>query len=110
MFTDFYQRTGGYLPELICTDEHAAYETVILDTYGALRSELGLTPEEEAEFSLGEFHFPVEVTYATVHKHKEGGRVVGVSERLVLGSEGRLEETLEGSERSRTVNTSFVER
>src|SRR5262249_29858575 len=110
VFTDFYQRTDGYLPELICTDEYAVYRTVILDAYGVLRSELGLTPEEEADFSLGEFHFPVEVTYATVHKHKEGGRVVSVTERLVLGSEERLQEALAGSERSGTVNTSFVER
>jgi hypothetical protein len=110
LFTDFYGRTDGYLPELICTDEYAVYRTVILDTYGVLRCELGLTPEEEAEFSLGEFHFVEEVTYATVHKHKEGGRVVEVTQRLVLGSEERLEEALEGSGQSRTVNTSFVER
>jgi len=110
LFTDFYERTDGYLPELICTDEYAVYETVILDTYGVCKHELELTPEEEAEFSLGDFHFPEEVTYATVHKHKEGGRVVAVTERLVLGSEERLEGTLEDSERSRSVNTSFVER
>ena len=110
LFTDFYQRTDGYLPELICTDEYAVYETVILDTYGVLREELELTPEEEAEFSLGDFHFPEEVTYATVQKHKEGGRVVAVTERVVLGGEERLEEVLEGSGRSRSVNTSFAER
>src|SRR5215216_3181907 len=51
LFTDFYGRTDGYLPELICTDEYAVYETVILDTYGVLREELELTPEEDAEFS-----------------------------------------------------------
>jgi hypothetical protein len=110
VFTDFYGRTDGYLPELICTDEYAVYETVILDTYGVLRSELELSPEEDAEFSRGDFFFPEEVTYATVHKEKEGGRVVAVTERLVLGSEEQLEQTLEDSERSRTVNTSFVER
>ena len=110
VFTDFYGRTGGYLPELICTDEYAVYETVILDTYGVLRSELELTEEEDAEFSPGGLFFPEEVTYATVHKRKEGGRVVAVTERLVLGSEERLEETLEDSERSGAVNTSFVER
>ena len=110
LFTDFYGRTDGYLPELICTDEYAVYETVILDTYGVCKHELELTPEEEADFSLGDFHFPVEVAYATVQKHKEGGRVVAVTERLVLGSEERLEGTLEDSERSRSVNTSFVER
>jgi hypothetical protein len=110
VFTDFYERTDGYLPELICADEYAVYRTVIPDTYGVLRSELGLTPEEEAEFSLGEFHFVEEVAYATVHKHKEGGRVTGVSRRVVLGSAEQVERTLEGSGQSRTVNTSFVER
>ena len=110
VFTDFYERTDGCLPELICTDEYAVYRAVILDTYGVLREELELTPEEEAEFSPGDFFFPEEVTYATVHKHKEGGRVVAVTERVVLGSEERLEEVLEGSERSRAVNTSFAER
>jgi hypothetical protein len=110
LFTDFYGRADGYLPELICTDEYAVYETVILDAYGVLRSELELTEEEDAEFSPGDFFFPEEVTYATVHKEKEGGRVVSVTERLVLGSEERLEQTLEESERSGTVNTSLVER
>jgi hypothetical protein len=110
LFTDFYQRTGGYLPELICTDEYAVYETVILDTYGVLRSELGLSPEEDAEFSPGGFFFPEEVAYATVQKHKEGGRVVAVTERVVRGTEEQVEETLEGAERSQAVNTSFVER
>jgi IS1 family transposase len=110
LFTDFYERTGGYLPELICTDEYAVYETVIMDTYGVLREELGLTPEEEAQFTLGEFHFPVEITYATVHKEKEGSRVVAVNSRVVLGTPEQLEQTLADSEQSQTVNTSFVER
>jgi IS1 family transposase len=110
VFTDFYGRTDGYLPELICTDEYAVYETVILDPVGVLREELELTPEGDAGFSPGDFFFPEEVSYATVHKEKEGGRVVAVSERLVLGSEGQLKQTLEGSERSQTVNTSFVGR
>jgi hypothetical protein len=110
LFTDFYGRTDGYLPELICTDEHAVYQTVILDAYGVLRSELELTEEQDAEFSPGGFFFPQEVTYATVHKEKEGGRVVEVSQRLVLGSSERLERTLEESGQSESVNTSFVER
>ena len=110
LFTDFYQRTDGYLPELICTDEYAVYRAVVLDAYGVCKHELELTPKEEARFGLGEFHFPEELTYATVHKQKEGGRVVAVTERLVLGSEERLEEALGGSGRSQAVNTSFVER
>jgi hypothetical protein len=113
VFTDFYDRTNGYLPELITTDEYAVYETVILDTYGVWREELELTPEEEEAFEqvgMPEFYFPDEITYATVHKEREGGRVVEVTEQLVLGNEEQLQQTLAESERSQTVNTSFVER
>jgi hypothetical protein len=113
VFTDFYGRTDGALPELITTDGYAVYETVILDTYGVWRSELGLTAEEEAEFDragMPEFYFPVEITYATVLKDKEGGRAVAVTNQVVLGSEEQAEKTLEESEQSQTINTSFVER
>jgi hypothetical protein len=113
VFTDFYDRTDGALPKLITTDGYGVYETVILDTYGVWREELGLTPEEEAEFDrtgMPEFYFPVEITYATVLKAKEGGRVVEVTSQVVLGSEEQAEETLKESERSQTINTSFVER
>jgi hypothetical protein len=113
VFADFYDRTGGYLPELVTTDEYAVYETVILDTYGVWLKELELTPEEEEEFKqngMPEFYFPVEISYATVHKEREGGRVVEVTQQRVLGSEEQLQETLAKSEQSQTVNTSFVER
>jgi hypothetical protein len=112
-FTDFYRRTDGALPELIMSDEYGVYETVILDTYGVLREDLDLSPEQEAEFDrarLGEFHFPVEIAYATVHKERQGGRVVDVRTRVVLGTQEQVEEALDGSGTSRTVNTSFVER
>jgi hypothetical protein len=113
VFTDFYERTDGYLPELITTDGYAVYETVILDTYGVWREELELTPQEEAEFDrngMPEFYFPVEITYARVLKEKEAGRVVAVSSEVVLGSEEQAEQTLAESERSQTINTSFAER
>ena len=41
VFTDFYGRTGGYLPELICTDEYAVYEAVILDLSRRSRNQRG---------------------------------------------------------------------
>jgi IS1 family transposase len=113
VFTDFFDRTGGYLPELITTDGYAVYETVILATYGVWREELKLTAAEEAEFDrngMPQFYFPVEITYAKVLKEKEGGRVVDVSSEVVLGSAAQAEETLAESERSQTINTSFVER
>ena len=40
VFTDFYDRTDGALPELITTDGYAVYEAVVLDTYGAWRAEV----------------------------------------------------------------------
>jgi hypothetical protein len=78
-----------------------------------LRAELELTPEEDQEFDDQEmppFYFPVEITYATVHKEKEGGRVVAVTRQVVLGSAEQAQQTLQASERSQTLNTSFVER
>jgi hypothetical protein len=113
VFTDFYDRTGGCLPGLITTDEYAVYETVILDTYGVWLQELELTQQEWQEYgwsNMPEFYFPVEITYATVHKEREGGRVVAVTGRVVLGSEEQVEQTLAESEQSTTINTSFVER
>jgi IS1 family transposase len=113
VFTDFYDRTGGYLPELITTDGYAAYETVILDTYGVWRADLELTPREEAEFDragMPPFYFPVEITYTRVVKEKEGGRVVNVTSAVVLGTQERAVTTLAESEQSQTINTSFVER
>jgi IS1 family transposase len=113
LFTDFYGRTGGHLPQLIVTDEYAPYKAVILDTYGVSREELGLTPEEEKEYDregMARFFFPVEITYATVHKEKENNRVVAVKTQAVFGTLERAEQALEASGRSRTINTSFVER
>ena len=114
VFTDFYDRTDGHLPALITTDEYAVYGTVILDTYGVWwRREMGLTPEEIAEYEragMPELYFPAETAYATVHKERQGGRVVAVTRRVVLGSPEHVERTLSQAERSTTVNTSFVER
>ena len=113
VFTDYYERTDGFLPQIIMTDEYAVYETVILGICGVWRDELGLTPQEEAEFQrngMPEFYFPVEITYATVHKVREAGRVVEVEGRVVLGTQEQAEETLGESGPSATINTSFVER
>ena len=113
VFTDFYDRTGGYLPEVIMTDGYEVYERVIIDTYGVWREELELTAKQEAWFDrlgMPEFYFPVEITYAKVVKVREGSRVVAVESEVVLGSEEQVEEALEESEHSTTVNTSFVER
>src|SRR6266542_829581 len=45
VFTDFYDRTDGALPELITTDGYTVYEPVILDTYGLWLEEMELSKE-----------------------------------------------------------------
>jgi IS1 family transposase len=113
VFTDFYDRTDGYLPQVICTDGYGVYEAVILDTYGVWRAELELTEEEEAAFDradMPQFYFPAEITYARVLKERESGRVVKVTSAVVLGSQEQAEQTLAEAAQSQTINTSFVER
>ena len=50
-----------------------------------------------------------DLTYATVHKTREKGRVVQVERRVVHGSEFSVQQYLEHSP-SQTINTAYVER
>ena len=112
-FQDYYQRTDGELPELIITDEYPAYFTVIVATYGVRKEDLELTEAERAEVGWDELpavHVPEEIAYATVHKEREGGRVVAVEPRLVLGEPDQVAAVLEGCDAAPTVNMSYVER
>ncbi|MFO0846110.1 MAG: hypothetical protein U0797_27635, partial [Gemmataceae bacterium] len=71
------------------------------------------TPEQERPYDrdgMGQYFFPVGVTYATVHKEKEKGRVVAVEPRVVFGTAERAEQALEESGCSEAITTSFVER
>ena len=112
-FADFYCRSDGDLTPLITSDEYAPYLSVIVETYGVRKEELELTEEQKAEYDyegMPEVYFPVEMAYATVHKEREGGHVVGVEQRVVLGSEQQVAEALAQGSTSKTVNTSYVER
>jgi hypothetical protein len=112
-FADFYRRTDGDLTPLITSDEYAPYWTVIVQTYGVAKEDLELTPEQKVQYdypSLPAVYFPVEMAYATVHKEREGGHVVGVEQRVVLGTEHQVAEALAQGSTSKTVNTSYVER
>jgi hypothetical protein len=50
-----------------------------------------------------------DLDYATVHKTRQGARVVKVERQVVYGSEERILERLAGSP-SRTINTAYIER
>jgi IS1 family transposase len=105
---DFHRRTGGRIPRLITSDEYPVYADAIRVAYGR-----EVTPPRTGKPGRPRnpcVVLPPAVTYATVHKHKENGRVVRVSETLVFGTWFAVLVALALSRVSRVVNTSFVER
>jgi IS1 family transposase len=64
------RRLGGRVPELICSDEYAAYPDAIRAVFG-----VGVGRE-----------LPTGSGYGTVHKERERGRVVSVEYRTVFGA------------------------
>jgi hypothetical protein len=112
-FLDFYTRTDGQLPELITTDEYACYFSVIVSVYGVRKEEMEFTEAEKEEFGYDQMpplYFPVEITYATVHKERERGHVVRVEPRILLGTAEQVAETLAQGTTAGTINTSYLER
>ena len=101
-------RTGARPPALVTSDEYAAYETVIATTFGAVAPEAPTGPGRRRP--LPQRRPDPALTYATVHKEREGGRVVAVHRRVVLGSRRGVGGALQASACSRAINTSFVER
>ena len=112
-FTDFYQRTDGGLPALITTDEYAAYFSVIVSTWGVRKEDLEMTEEQKEEYGWDDMpavYFPVEISYATVHKERQQGRVVKIEQRVIFGSPEQVAAALEQGSTAPTINTSYIER
>lgn len=89
------------LPEEVA-DVLAHYEQAIRDAYGR-RVTPPRTGRPYPAVSPG-------VAYATVHKGREGNRVVRVGTRVAFGAAGAVTSALALSPASRSVNTRFVER
>jgi hypothetical protein len=112
-WADFYRRTDGMLPPLITTDAYAVYRAAIIDTYAVRKEDLDLTDAEKDELDwdgLPEVYFPVEISYATVLKVREQGRVVQVERQVLLGTEEQVAQALEEGTTAPSINTSYVER
>lgn len=105
---DFHRRTEGRIPDLLTSDEYPAYAAAILEVYG----EEIQPPRQGARGRLPKPRrvLPDELVYATVHKTREGNRVVAVEERLIFGTAAGLQAALDGSAVSGRVNTFFIER
>ena len=101
------QRVDPDLPLSLSSDEYSAYETAIQHTFG----EPVPTPGGPGRpRTVTELRTPETVVYATVHRHREGRRVVAVEQRLIFGTEATLAAALARSVVSTKVNTLFVER
>ena len=86
LFRDVAERTIPADIPLITTDGFEFYERVIWQVFGPA------------------------CIYGQVIKTRRNNRIVKVERRAVVGTQGRLEERLQQSEDSSTLNTSFIER
>ena len=108
LVAEFRRRTGGRLMNLMTSDDYPAYETAILHAYGAT-----VTPPRTGKRGRPRAPYrapPPGLTYATVTKRREEGRVVEIGTRVVFGTAAAVLLALGMSKVSRAINTSFLER
>jgi IS1 family transposase len=101
-------RTGGRMMDLMTSDDYPAYEMAILHAYGET-----ITPPRTGKPGRPRAPYkapPPGLTYATVTKRRERGRVVEVGTRVVFGTVAAVLLALGISRVSRAINTAFVER
>jgi hypothetical protein len=105
---DVKERTEGRTLRLMTSDDYPAYKTAIEHVYGA---EVTTTPSGGASRRMvPEKEVPPELTYATVEKRRQWGRVVEILVHLIFGTMAALVMALRLSRVSRRVNVSFLER
>jgi IS1 family transposase len=109
LVNDFKERTQGRRMNLITTDEYPVYETEILEAYGET-----VAPQPTGKPGRPRRHSykvpPPDLTYATVHKTREKGRVVKIDYRVIFGTVAAVMAALAVSLVSKAINTAFVER
>ena len=77
-------RLGGRVPELVTSDEYAAYPEALLAVFG--RQEVPPRTGKPGRPAGPRLVPPEGMAYATVHKTREKGRVVNVQTRAVFGA------------------------
>jgi IS1 family transposase len=102
------QRTEGRVMDLMTSDSYPVYETAILEAYG---QEVTTTPTGQPRRALSPKKVPpAELSYATVEKRREKGRVVEILTHVIFGTMASVQAALAKSQVSRSINTSFLER
>ena len=108
LVADFHRRTGGRAMNLMTSDDYPAYEAAILHAYGET-----ITPPRTGKPGRPKAPYrapPPGLTYATVTKRREKGRVVEIGTRVVFGTIAAVLAALGVSKVSRAINTAFLER
>jgi hypothetical protein len=83
---DVRRRLGGRAPDLVTSDEYPAYAAALLAVFGAeeVPPRTGRPGRPAGPRAVP----PAGMRYATVHKTRRKGRVVGVESREVFGAAG----------------------
>jgi IS1 family transposase len=106
--SDVKERTEGRTLRLWTSDDYPAYKTAIEQVYGR---DVTTTPSGGASRRMvPEKEVPPELTYATVEKRRQRGRVVEILVHLIFGTMAALAKALGLARVSRRVNVSFLER
>ena len=105
---EFRKRTDSNKIELITSDEYKPYRTAVLNTYG--KKVVPPRTGKPGRPAKPYMEPPENISYATVHKTRENGRVVKIEFRTVFGTDESVREALEKSSVSSQVNTAFIER
>ena len=93
---------------MVTSDAYPAYETALREAYGQEvtttatgRPSRKMVPDEVP---------PAGMSYATVEKRREKGRVVEIVTRVVFGTVAAVQAAVARSRVSRSINVSFLER
>lgn len=93
---------------LFTSDELPHYQTALVEHFSHLESK----PKtgKRGRPKKPRLVIDPELKYATVHKTRENGKVVNVERNIIFGDPKLIDQTIEASKISNTINTSFIER
>jgi IS1 family transposase/transposase-like protein len=101
-------KSDGHVP-LYTTDDYSPYLDALLWENG----QLARVSREGLVGRPGEYSYLIPnhaITYAKVKKTRKNGRIVAVETEVTIGTERKVQQILNQSPCSKTINTSYVER
>jgi len=99
--------TDDSLP-LFTSDQLPEYRSALLQVYG--QSYQPLRQGDRGRFPKAYLLPPTDLLYAQVVKHRQNGRLIEVTTKIVFGQPEQIQQRLADSTVSQHINTSFIER